>query len=186
VSRVECPRGEARGRTTLDSGVAAATSPPSPSWSVGGGLCGLPDAPAVRGSSHRQSHVRGSGPQCVYAQQLAPLCVRLRWHRIAENVRGSVLRRRVAGASRRVRPWRASIDATVGRRWSRHVVVGSAQTNPASSRATAAVTVDWDCLRSARWRNRRHSRSWAAGPQLPGRRLVGGDAGWPRRWAGNG
>jgi hypothetical protein len=95
----------------------------------------------------------------VYAQELAPLCVRLRWHRIAENVRGSGLRRRVAGASRKDRPWRASIGATVGRRWSHQVVVSSAQTNPASSRATAAVTVDWDCLRAARWRNRRHSRS---------------------------
>ena len=81
---------------------------------VGGGLSGLPDTPAVRGSSHRQSNVRGSGPQCVYAQQLAPLCVRLRWHRIAENVRGSVLRRRVAGTSRGG-PAVAGVDRRDGR-----------------------------------------------------------------------
>lgn len=114
---------------------------------VGG--VGLPDAPADRGSGHRHSHVRGLGSQGVVAQKWA-----LHWRRhrslpVAENERASGLRWRLAGASGKSRVGWAPIGNTLGLTGSFHAVI-SAQTNPASSLATAAATVFLFSLRAAR------------------------------------
>ena len=81
---------------------------------MGDGIGGLPDAPAFRGSGHRHSHVRGSEPQCVVGQEFAPLCARVWVNQDAENVRGSGLHRRIAGASGKTRRSRAPIGGSAG------------------------------------------------------------------------
>jgi hypothetical protein len=113
------------------------------------GIGDLPDAPAFRGSGYRHSHVRGSEPQCVVAQEFAPIWRRVWVNQDAENARGSGLRRRVAGASGKTRQSRAPIGGTAGGLGSSQAII-SAQTNPASSRAIAAATVFWESFRAAR------------------------------------
>ena len=56
----------------LDAGVAAATLPRVPKVQVVAELRCSPGAPANRGSCLRHSHVRGSEPQFVYSQKVAP------------------------------------------------------------------------------------------------------------------
>ncbi len=76
-------RSEAR-TNDLDTGVAAATRSPD-GVSVESVLRRSSDVPAGRGSCLRHSHVRGSEPQCVYPQEVAPNLTRTgvaRWQRI--------------------------------------------------------------------------------------------------------
>ena len=76
-------RSEAR-TNDLDTGVAAATRSPD-GVSVESVLRRSSDVPAGRGSCLRHSHVRGSEPQCVYPQEVAPNVTRTgvaRWQRI--------------------------------------------------------------------------------------------------------
>ena len=68
------------------------------------GSRGLPDASAQRGgSASRHSVLRGSEPQVVHAQAVAPHCDRVPSHGSAKTCRGSVLQRRCADASGRPR-----------------------------------------------------------------------------------
>lgn len=88
-----------RGRTTLDAGVAAATSPrPAPSMPVVIGW-GVGHGPGSLGWVDRQTDVRGSGPQKSVAQRVAPHFGRLFPSRGSKCRRGSVLQRRAPG------PW---------------------------------------------------------------------------------
>ena len=70
-------RPEAEPRTNdLEVGVAAATRSPVVLVLVVVGGGGLPGASAHGGSVNRHSVVRGSVPQFVQAQEVAPHCVR--------------------------------------------------------------------------------------------------------------
>lgn len=81
----------------------AAATRPSRSWVVRGSR-GLPDASAqMGGSANRHSVLRGSEPQVVHAQAVAPHCDRVPSHGSAKNLPGIGPVRRCADASGRPR-----------------------------------------------------------------------------------